>query len=49
MLRYPDLIPSSDTAYTALLEPDIRNANNSTMPLRSYIHAVLAQPAFLTK
>lgn len=49
LLRYPDLVPSSDTAYSALLEPDLRNANNSTMPLRSYIHAVLAQPAFLTK
>jgi hypothetical protein len=49
LLRYPNLVPSSDTAYSALLEPDLRNANNSTMPLRSYIHALLAQPAFLTK
>lgn len=49
LLRYPDLVPSVDTAYRSLLEPDIRLANESTMPVRAYIHALLAQPAFLTK
>lgn len=49
LLRYPSLVPAADTAYHSLLEADIRNINQSTMPVRSYIHALLAQPAFLSK
>lgn len=49
VLRYPSLVPAADTAYPSLLEVDLRNINQSPMPVRSYIHALLAQPAFLSK